>query len=217
MYKAYEMQDYLMLMFPLFLALYFEQNLHTVYPRRFSALLCFVSIHAVIQILLQILGVCNMGDMVNISAAVLGIVCVLAIVSLIQLDYQNKRYQTLLSVLSLLVLLLGGMTNTVVNTILKRGYANKTGQYSMMVFGIMMAVLHILQLSKEYRANTEENARLLKERQQNNKIYYWLRQGKRQKMRDKRLWQQMRQRENFLRICLMRFEHRLTQCLVWMK
>ena len=34
----------------------------------------------------------------------------------------------------------------------------------MTVFSIMMTVIHILQLSKEYQAKAEENARLLEEK-----------------------------------------------------
>ena len=44
--EAYEMQEYLVLLLPLFLILYFERNLHTKYPRRFSVLLCIVSANA---------------------------------------------------------------------------------------------------------------------------------------------------------------------------
>ena len=162
--EAYEMQEYLVLLLPLFITLYFERNLHIVYPRRFSALLWCVSLNAVAQILLQILGVCEMESMIDISAAVVGVVCVTAIASLIQFDYRNRRYQTILSVLSMLVLLSGGIANIIINMILEDVQSNKAGQYSMVIFGILMAVMHVLQLSKEYRANAEENARLLKEK-----------------------------------------------------
>ncbi len=163
--EAYEMQEYLVLLIPLFLALYFERNLHTQYPRRFSILLCFVIIHAAVQIVLQISGIQDLKNMINISAAVIGAVCLTAIISLVQLDYRNKRYQTLLSVLSMLVLLSGGITNVIMNTVFRDPYGNIAGQYSMTIFSIMMAVMHVLQLSKEYRANAE---RKIKETQQQN-------------------------------------------------
>lgn len=161
--EAYEMQEYLVLLLPLFLALYFERNLHKQYPRRFAVLLCFVSINAVGQILLQMLGAWYLEDMVDISAVVVGVVCLAAIVTLVQFDYKNKRYQTWLSVLSMIVLLSGGIANVIMNTF--SIYGNAAGQYSMTIFAVMMAVMHILQLSKEYRASAEEK---VKETEQQN-------------------------------------------------
>lgn len=158
--EAYGMQEYLVLLLPLFLSIYLEKNLHIIYPRRFSVLLYFVSINAVVQILLQMAGIRYLEDMVNISAGVIVVVCLVAIVSLIQFDYKNKRFQTMLSVLAMLVLLSGGIANIIINTIFKSIHVNIAGQYSMTVFSIMMAVIHILQLSKEYRANAEERVKV---------------------------------------------------------
>lgn len=162
--EAYAMQEYLVLLTPLFLALYFDRNLHTAFPRRFTALLWCVSANAVVQILLQTLQIRELEKMVNISSFIVGLVCVTAIVSLMQFDYQTRRCRTLLSVISIIVLLSGGIVNVIINIIYKGSNSNTAGQYSMAVFGIMMATVHILQLSKEYRANAEENARLLAEK-----------------------------------------------------
>ena len=162
--EAYEMQEYLVLLLPIFLALYFERNLHTVYPRRFSALLFLVIGNAVLQILLQLLEVRSLEKMVNISALIVGIVCVTAIVSLLQYDYRHKRRRTLFSVFSLLILLAGGIVNVIMNTIFQYTRDNTGGQYSMALFAIMMAAMHTLQISKEYRANAEEHAQELKEK-----------------------------------------------------
>ncbi len=156
--EAYEMQEYLVLLLPLFLALYFDRNLHVLFPHRFSVLLWGVSIHAVVQISLHLSGIRQLEDMVNISAFVVGIVCLMAIVSLVQYDYRTKRYQTLLSVLSMVVLLAGGIANVIMNLIFKGSRMNTAGQYSMTVFAVMMTVMHVLQLSKEYRASAEEKA-----------------------------------------------------------
>ena len=163
MHEAYEMQEYLVLLIPMFLTLYFERNLHTVYPRRFSVLLWLMIMNAVVQIALHNLGVRHLADMVNISAAAVGVICVAAIVSLIQYDYRHKSYQTWLSVLSMVVLLSGGAANVIMNTFFHHAHANTAGQYSMTVFSVVMAVMHTLRISKEYRANAEESAKLLKE------------------------------------------------------
>lgn len=162
--EAYEMQEYLVLLIPLFLTLYFERNLHTLYPYRFSVLLCVMMLNAVVQILLQILHVRNLEDMINISAIGVFVICIIAIVSLIQFDYRNKRYQTLLSVLAMVVLLSGGIANVIINVFFEYINGDKAGQYSMTVFSIMMAILHVFQLSKEYRAAAEKSAYLLQEK-----------------------------------------------------
>lgn len=161
--EVYEMQEYLVLLLPMFLTLYFERNLHTVYPRRFSILLWCVIINAVVQILLQILGVRNLEDMINISAVAIGAVCVIAIESLIHYDYRNRSYQTVLPVFGMVILLSGGIANVIMNMFFHHIRGNVAGQYSMAVFGIIMAVMHTLRLSKEYRASAEESAQLLKE------------------------------------------------------
>lgn len=163
-HEAYEMQEYLVLMFPMFLVLYFERNLHKFFPHRFVVLLWLVTGNAAIQIVLQWLGIRGMEEMVNYSAAVVGVVCVTAIVSLIQLDNKNRGPQTIIFIFSMLVLLSGGIANVIMNSVFQNPYGNTAGQYSMAVFGILMAAIHTLQLSKEYRASAEESALLLAEK-----------------------------------------------------
>ncbi len=157
--EAYEMQEYLVLLLPLFLTLYFERNLHARYPRRFSALLCCVSINAALQIALQISGICYLEEMVNVSAASVGAVFVTAIVSLLQFEPKNRSPHTVLSILAMLVLLAGGIANVILNTVYCNPHGNTAGQYSMTLFSILMAVVHILQLSREYRADAEEKVK----------------------------------------------------------
>ncbi len=161
---AYEMQEYLILLIPLFLTQYFERNLHTLFPRRFSLLIWCASLNAAAQIILQLLGIRHLENMANVTALVLGIVCVVAVVSLIQSDYGRKYYLALLSITSILVLLSGAIANVIINAFFGTVRGNAAGQYSMAVFSILMAVMHVFQVSKEYRANAEEHADLLKEK-----------------------------------------------------
>ena len=163
--EAYEMQEYLVLMFSLFLAMYFERNFHMAYPRRFMVLLLCVVANAAIQILLQVLGIQNLDNMVNISVFIIVLVCITAIISLVQFHDNNKRFQTILPAIAVIVLLSGGIANVIMHNILDdymRG--NAAGQYSMTLFSIIMAVLHVMQLSMEYREKAEENAWLLNEK-----------------------------------------------------
>jgi len=161
---AYAVQEYLMLMVPLFLALYFDWNLHAAYPRRFSALMLAVIINVALQILWQMLGVRNLAEMTSLSAAAEAAVCVTAIVSLIQLDERNRHCQILLAVLSMCVLLAGGIFDRICSRFMEYSGGNIAGQYSMALFNVLMVAIHILQLSKEYRTAAEENAHLLAEK-----------------------------------------------------
>ncbi len=159
MREAYVIQEYLMLMLPLFLALYFEQNLRSLYPRRFAALLCVVSCNAVIQILLEWLGGWKLVQMADISTAVVGLVCVTGIISLLQMKNKSSRYQMALSVLSVFMLLAGEVGKVLLNAFSMYSYATVAGLHGMTSSGMMFTVLHILQISKEYRFDAEEKIR----------------------------------------------------------
>lgn len=163
-YEAYEIQEYLVLLIPLFLALYYERALHGVYPKRFAVLLAAIAINAAAQILLQLLGIWQMHEMIGITAVFVSGVCVAAIVSLIQFAYQNRSFQALLSVLAVVILLSGGAAHIILNLLIGRIPGKTASQYGMTVFGLIMSIVHIMQLSKEYRIKVEENACLLQQK-----------------------------------------------------
>ena len=157
--EAYVMQEYLMLMLPLFLALYFDQNLHSLYPRRFAALLCVVVCNAVVQILLEWLQIWNLVEMADISTAVVGLVCAVGIASLLQMEHKDSRYQTLLPVIAVFVLMTGEVAKVVLNAFSIYAFAKVAGLHGMTSSGMMLAILHILQISKEYRSDAEEKVK----------------------------------------------------------
>ena len=164
LHEAYGMQEYLMLMVPLFMTLYYLRNYHAVFPRRFTVLMWVIAINAGVQIVLQVLNVRNMEDMVKVTAGTVFAVCVVAIVSLLQYDAGRRRCQVMLSALSLAVLLAGAILNILLNAFYYHARFNTAGQYSMVIYSVAMAVVHTLQISKEYRAAAEESARLLQEK-----------------------------------------------------
>lgn len=88
--EAYVIQEYLVLLIPLFLVLYFDRNWHALFPRRFTVLLWCVSANTAVQILLQLFHIRNLEDMADISTVVIGLVCVAAIIGLLQFDYRKK-------------------------------------------------------------------------------------------------------------------------------
>lgn len=153
------MQEYLMLMLPLFLALYFERNLGSMFPRRFAWLLCIICFNAAIQIILELIGIQNPIVMADVSTLVLGVVCVVTIVSLIQLVCKSRRYQILIPIISLAVLLAGEVAKVILNHFSMYAYAEVATLYAMAVFGLLLAILHILRISKEYRLDAEERVK----------------------------------------------------------
>lgn len=148
-------QDYIVLMLPLFLVFYFERNLRTLYPRRFAALLGCVIFNAGAQIL-QWTGLGRLENMAEISTAVMCVVCAVGIASLIQLENSYRKNETLLSVISLLVLLAGETAKLILYGFGMYVYGNMAGMYGMAAFGVSTAAVHILRISKEYRADAEE-------------------------------------------------------------
>lgn len=153
---AYMVQDYIVLMLPLFLVFYFERNLRTLYPRRFAALLGCVIFNAGAQIFLQWTGLGRLENMAEISTAVMCVVCAVGIASLIQLENSYRKNETLLSVISLLVLLAGETAKLILYGFGMYVYGNMAGMYGMAAFGVSTAAVHILRISKEYRADAEE-------------------------------------------------------------
>lgn len=158
-YEALVLQEYLMLMLPLFLALYFERNLRVIYPRRFIGLLCIVLCNALIQILLEWLGGWDLIEMAEISTIVVGLVCMTSIVSLFQIESASGRYQKFLPIISLFMLLIAEVVKFILNYFSLYSFANVAELHGMTSSALMLAILHILQISKEYRLDAEERVR----------------------------------------------------------
>lgn len=159
MQGVWVLQEYLMLMMPLFLTLYFERNLGSMFPRRFAWLLCIVCFNAIIQIILELLGIQNLIVMADVSTMVLGVVCVVTIASLIQLVCKSRRYQILIPIISVSVLLAGEVAKVILNHFSMYAYAEVATLYAMAIFGLLLAILHVLRISKEYRMDAEERVK----------------------------------------------------------
>lgn len=157
--QVYVIEEYLMLLLPLFLTLYFEQNIGNIFPRRFARLLCVVNGCTVIQILLGLLGIWNLIIMEDISGLVVAAVCTTVVVSLLQTKDKNIHYQPFLQILSVFVLLSGEVEKVVLNTFSMYTYAKMAALYSTALFGLMLASIHVFQISKEYRLDAEEKAK----------------------------------------------------------
>lgn len=161
--EAYVMQEYLLLMLPVFLALYFGRKLQTAYPLRFRLLLYGAVLNAGIQIALQIMGLQHLENMKNFSICAVCAVCLTVIVSMIQTGRKGSRYEIVLTVVSMTVLMTGEIVNVILNTVYVSAYSYMAGQYSMTISGMLMAVMHIFKLSKEYRADAEKKIRIAEE------------------------------------------------------
>lgn len=157
--EAYAMKAYLPLMISLFLAMYSECIFSVTYPRRYTILLLFVVFSVLLQLLLNVSGVQTMEGMAPLSALTTGIACAVSIVGLLQF-YRNHGYgRTLLAGGAICAIFFSSIINILFSNI----NGDVIYQYSMTAFSIIMASIHILQLSQEYRKNVEKNAHLLEE------------------------------------------------------
>ena len=157
--EAYIMRAFFPLMVSLFLALYFERNLSTIYPNRYTALLLVVVFSVLLQLLLNVSGVQTIEDMALFPAFTIGIVCAVPIVGLLQF-YHSHRYHQILLVSGAICIMCSA---SIINIVFPNADGNLIYQCCMTVFSIIMAAVHILQLSQEYRKNVEKNAHLLEE------------------------------------------------------
>lgn len=165
---AHVMQGYLMLLIPLFFVMYFERNLRTLYPRRFALLLFIVMLNAGIQILLQVSGVQHSNEMEVFSIIVLSILSLVAIVSMVQLFGSHRQYLSFLVLASLVILLAGELANLILDYFFLSGYGYLARQYSITAFSVMMAVMHVFQISKEYRSEAEK--KMMEAEEQNRQL-----------------------------------------------
>ena len=163
MQEAYLIQEYLMLVLPLFLVLYFERNFRSIYPHRFNRLLCAVICNAVIQVFADLSGVCNLAVMANVSAVVMAVVCVAVLVSLIKLEKKNWRLQNIMPIASVFVLLAGEVAKVILKSISMYEYVEAAVLYTMTLSWLLLAILHVSMISWEYRENAEEKARAAQE------------------------------------------------------
>lgn len=156
--EAYAMQEYLVLLLPLLMTLYYDRNLRSVYPRRFLVLLSVICLHTGGQILMHLLGVRDVKEMSGLSAAAVGLVGTVAIISLVQYGRGHRTSRIWVSTLAMAILLASGAANLVLYAVSKRLYVRTAGQYSITVFSLLMAVQHIFRLAQEHRADVEERA-----------------------------------------------------------
>lgn len=166
MQRILVIQEYLMLMLPLFLALYFERNMGEFFPRRFACLLLVVSANAVVQMTLEQLGICSMIKMADVSTTMLDLVCVVIIGSLIQIVWKSRRFQILIPILAVSLLLCVEVAKMILNHFSMFAYAEMATLYGMALFGLLLAIMHILHIAREYRLAAE---RKLNETKQQNK------------------------------------------------
>ncbi len=157
--EAYAMQAYFPLMISLFLVMYFEYSLCTMYPRRYMAVQAVVVCSVLLQLLCDMFGVKPIADMVLLPAMTIGIVCAVPLTGLWQFYCKHRYQQTLLVGGAVCILFFGSILNIVSGNINR----HILYQYSMTAFSIIMAAAHVLQLSREYRKNVEKTAQLLAE------------------------------------------------------
>lgn len=158
-HAAYAMPEYLKLIVALFLAMYFEQSLSAIYPRRYSVLLVSVLFSVWLQLVLNASGLQNIPEITILKLFTSGAICLTAVSGLIQFFHSHRYRRILPAAAAVCILLVGEIAGIVLTNINQLIFY----QYSITIFSILMAVVHVLQLSREYRENVEKSAHLLEE------------------------------------------------------
>ena len=94
--------------------------------------------------------------MEKFSIVVLSSMSLVAIVSLVQMFGRDRQYLSFLSLASLVVLISGEIATLVLDFFFLSGYGYLARQYSITAFSVIMAVMHVFQISKEYRLDAEK-------------------------------------------------------------
>ena len=86
--------------------------------------------------------------MADVSTAVVCLVCATGLVSLLQMKNKSSRCQKILPILSILLLLTGETVKIVLNFFSMYAFAKVAELHGMTSSGMLLAILHILQISK---------------------------------------------------------------------
>lgn len=157
----------ILMILPLFIVLYYQQNFSEKYKKYFEYLLIPIYLNIAVQIVLQILDIVDFMNMVFVSHALLILTIGSGILFLIGISHNEREKQNLLEFIALLCMIGGGFIDIVRTYIVKVGDFGKYSRLGVTLYCSIMVVVHIMRISKKYAASIEENAMLLKREVEN--------------------------------------------------
>lgn len=151
----------ILMVFPMFVVLYYEQNLSVKYRRLFAGILTLGYINITVQLVLQLLNIVDFMNMAFISHVLLMMVFLLSAGIFCDILRKKRDKVSVLEFVALCCMMLGGSIDVVRNYLIKIGDFGKFSRYGVTLYCSMMVIVHIMRISKKYAASIEENAMLL--------------------------------------------------------
>ena len=157
----------ILMILPLFIVLYYQQNLPDKYKKYFDFFLIPVYVNIAVQLVLQVINVVDFMNMAFLSHALLLFTVVLGIIIFTDILRNERGRGNLLEFIALCCMIVGGIIDLVRTYLIKVGDFGKYSRFGVTLYCSIMIVVHIMRISKKYAASIEENARLLRREVEN--------------------------------------------------
>lgn len=150
------------MMIPYFIALYYANGKLGIYKKRWTILLGLICLNITVQLILQLL---NLVDFMNMAFASHGLIALTVFVvakSYVDSMKEKKEKSTLIGMIALLFMGIGGTIDIVRMYVVAVGDMGKFSRMGTVCFALIMLFQHFSMVIKSYTTNIEENARLWK-------------------------------------------------------
>lgn len=149
----------LMLM-PVLLQLYFEKTARGIYKKISGAMLAVSIVNAIMQLILQVLGVRDFMEMVFLSHILIFATIVFAIIMYIDgLKKEGiKNRDFILTITAIFCMGAGAIIDLLRQYIVKVGDFGKYSRIGFTAFGVIMVYIHVMRISRLFAANAEKAA-----------------------------------------------------------
>lgn len=157
----YSMGQYLFIMLiPLFLLLHMQYNMEKFRPRLFRAFFAATTANILLQLFLQTANLCDLSDMVRGSEILFYVILVVsaAVFAREAMEYK-KRTDWIIAALCVM-LLLGGCIGNYLPVAVQFNDNKDYNQYVMTIFLLALVMLHMFQITRDYKRAAERSAQL---------------------------------------------------------
>lgn len=156
----------LMLM-PFLMVLYYQRSLLSDYSKRFTVLFALSCLNIFFQLTLQILDILDFMDMAFLSHGLILLTTMVIVVSFLQLYRKNPQKEIALSCFAMMTMGIGGIIDVIRTYQIQVGDLGKYSRYGTTLFCLIMVVVHLIQVAKNYSKSVEDNAKLLQREVEN--------------------------------------------------
>lgn len=158
----YSIMIFLCLMcIPFWLALYYANGTLRAYKKRWNIILGLCCINIVLQLVLQLLRICDFMDMAFVSHTLLAFGLVVVGKSYFDILRQKRIREILVELIAWIAVAIGGLIDIARMYLIGIGDMGKYSRIGNTVFSVILLYLHFKQLMIGYAHNIEENARLM--------------------------------------------------------